>query len=59
MTVRSNFQLRQSITNHLRNAFALDMDDDASIDYACRMIGEQHRALVTKIHASMKPTEPV
>ena len=59
MTVRSNEQIKQTIRNHLRNALAMDMDDDAAIDYAARMMGKDLLPLIGQVHARMKPTEPI
>ena len=58
-SVRSTEQLKASIRNHLREAFAMDYDDDEQIDYAARMMGEEYRALISKVHAGLKPTEPI
>lgn len=59
MTVRSNEQIKATIRNHLRNALAMDMDDDQSIDYAARMMGREYLPLIGQVHARMKPTEPI
>lgn len=59
MTVRSNAQLKRTIENHLRQAFAMDYDDDGQIDYAARMMGREYLPLIGQVHARMKPTEPI
>lgn len=48
---RSLSQMEQTARAHLRTAYATGCDDDAAIDYACRMMGEAHRPLVGRAWA--------
>lgn len=56
---RSNEQLKQTALRFLREALAMDYDDDQSIDYAARMMGKEYLPLIGQTHARMKPTEPI
>ena len=58
-SVRSTEQLKASIRNHLREAFAMDYDDDGQIEYAARMMGREYLPLIGQVHARLKPTEPI
>lgn len=49
---RSRVQLERTALNLLRQAMALGWhSDDLMIDYATEAMGEDHRALVRRVHA--------
>lgn len=56
---RSNAQIKTTICNHLRVAFADGLDDDAQIEHAARMMGREYLPLIGQCHARLKPTLPV
>lgn len=48
---RSLPQLEQTARAYLRTVYATGCDDDAAIEYATRMMGAEHKALVGRVWA--------